>query len=74
MLQKRKMKGSIRVGIIAVIVFSLFGFGILNANANPIHQSFTDVHNDFWAKDEVTQLVDLEIINGYPDKQFRPGV
>ena len=62
------------VGIVAVIVFSLFGFGILNVNANPIHQSFTDVHNDFWAKDEVTQLVDLEIINGYPDKQFRPGV
>ncbi len=74
MSQTRKMRDSIIIGIVAVIVFSLFGFGILNVNANPIHQSFTDVHNDFWAKDEVTQLVDLEIINGYPDKQFRPGV
>lgn len=55
-------------------VFSIFGFGIHSANANPIDQNFTDVHSDFWAKDEVTQLVDLAIINGYPDKQFRPSL
>ncbi|SKA95376.1 S-layer homology domain-containing protein [Sporosarcina newyorkensis] len=37
-------------------------------------QRFSDVHNDFWAKDEVTQLVEEGIINGYPDLQFRPSV
>ncbi len=73
MLHKRIMIGPMRVGLI-VVVLSLFGFGILNASANPISPSFTDVHNDFWAKDEVTQLVDLKIINGYPDKQFRPSL
>ena len=36
--------------------------------------NFSDVHNTFWAKDEVTQLVDLKVINGYPDGQFRPSV
>lgn len=74
MSRMRKMKNSVMVGFIAVFVILLSGFGILNVSANPIQQSFTDVHNDFWAKDEVTQLVDLEIINGYPDKQFRPAL
>ena len=73
MLHNRRMKGPMKTGLI-IVVLSLFGFGILNASANPISPSFTDVHNDFWAKDEVTQLVDLKIINGYPDKQFRPSL
>ncbi|MER2089022.1 MAG: S-layer homology domain-containing protein [Sporosarcina sp.] len=73
MFQNRKMKGLVKVGLIAIVI-SMFGFGVLNANANPVSPNFTDVHNDFWAKDEVTQLVDLNIINGYPDKQFRPSL
>ncbi|MBD7984933.1 S-layer homology domain-containing protein [Sporosarcina sp. Sa2YVA2] len=39
-----------------------------------IEQNFSDIHNEFWAKDEVTQLVKMGIINGYPDKQFRPAL
>lgn len=40
-----------------------------------IHFSkFTDINNAFWAKDEVTQLVEMGVINGYPDFQFRPSV
>ncbi|WP_318618238.1 S-layer homology domain-containing protein [Sporosarcina sp. YIM B06819] len=73
MLRNRKIKGPFKIGL-AALALSLFGFGILNVKANPMNQSFTDVHNEFWAKDEVTQLVDLGIINGYPDKQFRPGL
>lgn len=57
-----------------VIVLSLFGCSSTDAQTNAIYQNFTDVHNQFWAKDEVTQLVDMGIINGYPDKQFRPSV
>lgn len=67
------IRNPFKIGLIAIVI-SLFGFGILNVNANPISPSFTDVQNDFWAKDEVTQLVDLKIINGYPDKQFRPSL
>jgi len=75
MLQQKKMRGRFKIGLATVAVaLSLFGFGIINVKANPMPQSFTDVHNEFWAKDEVTQLVDLGIINGYPDKQFRPGL
>ncbi|MEK5039808.1 S-layer homology domain-containing protein [Sporosarcina sp. FSL K6-3457] len=75
MFRNRKMKGSLKIGLVAVVL-SVFSFGIMSMSvqANPINQSFTDVHNEFWAKDEVTQLVDLGVINGYPDKQFRPGL
>ncbi|WP_342508674.1 S-layer homology domain-containing protein [Sporosarcina sp. FSL K6-2383] len=73
MLKNKKMRILFKFGI-ATIAISLFGFGILTVKANPIDQSFTDVHNEFWAKDEVTQLVELGIINGYPDKQFRPSL
>ncbi len=44
------------------------------ANATNVDQKFIDIHNDFWAKNEVTQLVDLQVINGYPDLHFRPSV
>lgn len=37
-----------------------------------IAQKFTDIPNDFWAKDEVMQLVEKGIIGGYPDSAFRP--
>ncbi|MBE1556660.1 S-layer homology domain-containing protein [Sporosarcina limicola] len=73
MLYKRRMRGALKTGL-AGVVLSVFVFGVPAASANPVNQSFTDVHNEFWAKDEVTQLVDLSIINGYPDRQFRPGL
>lgn len=45
-----------------------------HASENVHFSKFTDVQNNFWAKDEVTQLVEMGIINGYPDFQFRPSV
>lgn len=54
------------------IMLVLVGCSSTDANSIAIDQSFADIHNQFWAKDEVTQLVDMGIINGYPDKQFRP--
>ncbi|MEK3935589.1 S-layer homology domain-containing protein [Sporosarcina sp. FSL W7-1349] len=73
MITKRKPGNLLRAGGLS-IALALFGFGTGAASANPIDPSFSDVHNEFWAKDEVTQLVDLKIINGYPDKQFRPSL
>ncbi|PIC64491.1 S-layer protein [Sporosarcina sp. P13] len=49
-------------------------FPLLTAQAEVQNQRFSDVSNEFWAKDEVTRLVDEGIINGYQDLQFRPGV
>src|SRR5699024_1994220 len=46
----------------------------VSAKAETVNQRFSDVSNDFWAKDEVTQLVEEGIINGYQDLQFRPGI
>ncbi|MBD7984727.1 S-layer homology domain-containing protein [Sporosarcina sp. Sa2YVA2] len=56
------------------MTLALFGCNTIGANSMEIDQSFSDIHNEFWAKDEVTQLVDMGIINGYPDKQFRPAL
>lgn len=59
------------------LIFTLLVFIALpqlDVKAEMVHQKFSDVHNDFWAKDEVTQLVEEGIINGYPDLQFRPSV
>ncbi|MFS0575625.1 S-layer homology domain-containing protein [Sporosarcina sp. 179-K 3D1 HS] len=73
MLTKRKPSDLLRAGGLS-IALTFFGFGTQAVSANPIDPSFSDVHNEFWAKDEVTQLVDMNIINGYPDKQFRPSL
>lgn len=35
--------------------------------------SFRDIPNNYWAQDEIDYLVDLDIINGYADKTFRPN-
>ncbi|WP_153722079.1 S-layer homology domain-containing protein [Sporosarcina cascadiensis] len=63
--------------VIFPLLFALLlfiGLPQQNVKAEMNHQRFSDVHNEFWAKDEVMQLVDEEIINGYPDLQFRPSV
>lgn len=46
----------------------------LDAKAQKVDQRFSDVGNEFWAKNEVTQLVEEGIINGYQDLHFRPGI
>lgn len=35
---------------------------------------FSDVSNLFWAKNEIMQLVEIGILTGYRDMQFRPNV
>ncbi|MBO0589652.1 S-layer homology domain-containing protein [Sporosarcina sp. E16_8] len=35
---------------------------------------FTDIPNSHWAKNEVMQLVEMGIMTGYGDMQFRPDV
>ncbi|WP_394141267.1 S-layer homology domain-containing protein [Cytobacillus oceanisediminis] len=34
---------------------------------------FTDIKDDFWAAKEISTLVDMGIINGYPDNTFKPS-
>ncbi|MDV6379041.1 S-layer homology domain-containing protein [Sporosarcina sp. GW1-11] len=59
------------------ILFSLvvsLNYPLLDAQAEVQDQRFSDISNEFWAKDEVMHLVDEGIINGYQDLQFRPGL
>lgn len=39
-----------------------------------VAQRLADIPNDFWAKNEVTQLVEQGVIGGYPDGEFRPAL
>ena len=58
--------------LIALVVF--FIVFPVDAKAESVDQRFSDVSNDYWARTEVTQLVEEGIINGYQDLQFRPGI
>lgn len=35
--------------------------------------TFKDLSKDFWAKDEISYLVEHEVIKGYPDGTFKPN-
>lgn len=39
-----------------------------------VKQKLADVPDSFWAKNEVMQLVEMGVIGGYPDAQFRPNL
>lgn len=72
---KHRSKRHILLSISLIAMFLIvIGFTKELTYAEKIDQRFSDVHNNFWAKDEVTKLVDIGIINGYPDQQFRPSV
>ena len=44
--------------------------GLLFAGTAASAATFKDLNKDFWAKDEISYLVEHEIINGYPDGTF----
>lgn len=73
MPRSNKISKIVQISFLSIILM-LVGCTSTEAESQQIEQSFTDIHNDFWAKNEVTQLVNMGIINGYPDKQFRPSV
>lgn len=39
-----------------------------------VPQKLADIPNTYWAKNEVMQLVEMGVINGYPDGEFRPAL
>lgn len=53
----------------AKIIVGAFGF----ASVTPSTQTFSDVPRDTWSYSDVETLVHLGIINGYPDRTFKPG-
>ncbi|PID18988.1 MULTISPECIES: S-layer homology domain-containing protein [unclassified Sporosarcina] len=61
-------------GSLLIALFVLFTFLPYDAKAETVDQRFSDISNAYWAKDEVTQLVEEGIINGYQDLQYRPGI
>lgn len=60
--------------LLAAAAAAMFAILPIDTKAETIDQRFTDIGNPYWAKDEVMQLVEEGIINGYQDSQFRPGI
>ncbi len=44
-----------------------------NPSAKRAAKSFTDVPNDFWAKDVIQQAYRAEFLSGFPDNTFKPN-
>ena len=55
------------------IMLVLFGCSPTDANTITIDQNFSDIHNQFWAKDEVTQLVDMGSHQWVPGQAVQTG-
>ncbi|MCG7344270.1 S-layer homology domain-containing protein [Sporosarcina sp. ACRSL] len=72
-MSKNRMTTIVLSSVLSIVLV-LVGCSPTDANTITMDQNFSDIHNEFWAKDEVTQLVDMGVINGYPDKQFRPAL
>ena len=51
--------------LVLIILFSNFSF----ASEEVV---FTDISDDYWAKDAILTLINSNIISGYPDGSFRP--
>ena len=47
--------------------------GLLFAGTGVSAATFKDLNNEFWAKDEISYLVEHNIIKGYPDGTFIPN-
>ncbi|MGE5417766.1 MAG: S-layer homology domain-containing protein, partial [Acidobacteriota bacterium] len=64
--------------LISVLILVLFiaacnvNWVLANGEQTPQNQSFTDVPNDYWAKDAIKAMVDRGILSGYTDGSFKP--
>lgn len=51
----------------------IFILSVISPSISKASNSFTDISNDFWAKDEIEFLVGKGIITGYGDGSFKPN-
>ncbi|WP_100405492.1 carboxypeptidase regulatory-like domain-containing protein [Bacillus solitudinis] len=69
--QPKSYRKFLATSLTAAVVASAVAVPVQNVEA--ASKSFSDVGADFWAATEIANLVDLEIINGYPDGTFKPS-
>ncbi|SDH74018.1 S-layer homology domain-containing protein [Alteribacillus persepolensis] len=55
------------------LISTLMAAGVLAVPATASAASFSDVAEDFWAKDEIEELAEQGVMGGYPDGTFRPN-
>lgn len=56
-----------------IMAVAILTGGLLFAGTGASAATFKDLNEGFWAKDEISYLVEHEIIKGYPDGTFNPS-
>ena len=54
-----------------IVLLSLF---LLNTHISAAKNDFTDISNEYWAYKEIQYLSSKNVIKGYDDKTFKPGL
>lgn len=72
-----KFSSIIQAPLIFTLLMLSFSFVVFSNTSHAEDQqsasNFTDIPNNFWAKDEIIHLAQLNKMNGYPDGQYRPA-
>lgn len=72
--QPKSYRKFLATSVSAAMVATTFGaVAPVNVQQADAAESFSDVHDTYWASDSIQRLADQGIIHGYPDGTYRPG-
>jgi len=58
--------------ILSLLLVTIIMFSLINTNVFAQGSSFSDIPNNHWAYNNINELVEMGVINGYPDGNFHP--
>ncbi|MGV7115153.1 S-layer homology domain-containing protein [Paenibacillus kyungheensis] len=68
-----KIKSVFQIGLTLCLVVSLFGTMFANKAQAADGLPFSDISNNYWAKDTIQWGYEAGLVNGYKDGQFKPN-
>lgn len=68
-----KIKSVFQIGLTLCLIVSLFGTMFANKAQAADGLSFSDISNNYWAKDTIQWGYEAGLVNGYKDGQFKPN-
>lgn len=68
-----KIKSVFQIGLTLCLIVSLFGTMFANKAQAADGLPFSDISNNYWAKDTIQWGYEAGLVNGYKDGQFKPN-
>lgn len=68
-----KIKSVFQIGLTLCLIVSLFGTMFANKVQAADGLPFSDISNNYWAKDTIQWGYEAGLVNGYKDGQFKPN-